>query len=243
MIKKNTIIKIEDRDTFLWNKNNFESIKNVNVDLKNRNLYLIVEGERVYIKLLNLPKVSKDKLYKMIEYQLKYYFTDMEDILFDYYICKKLKKSYEIMVFCINSRKINNLHGLLEKGTKLKLVNLIQFVILNYVKNYVDDKEYTLLFENNRNVYIMAIKNDILVDNSMIRDFTGDFQEFFLEFSPIIENQLMDIENNKVYVLWFEYEDILKELERKYKLVILDYKEKNIIENFTKDWKYRICIK
>ncbi|WP_102400870.1 hypothetical protein [Haloimpatiens massiliensis] len=243
MFKKSALIKIEDRDTFLWNKSKFENIKNINIDLKNRNLYLVVEGERVYIKLLSIPKVSKEKLYKIIEYQLKYYFTDMEEILFDYYVCKKLKKSYDVLVFCINSRKLNRLQGLIKEKNKLKLVNLIQFVILDHVKNYINDAQYTLIFMNKDNLYIMVIKNQILIENSIIKDFNGDSEEFFLEFNPIVENQCLDHEKCSIYTLWFPYKDILEELDKNYRLTLLNYSEEIIMESFIKDGKCKICIK
>lgn len=243
MFKKGALIKIEDRDTFLWNKSKFESIKNVNIDLKNRNLYLIVEGERVYIKLLSVPKVAKEKLYKIIEYQLKYYFTDMEEILFDYYICKKLKKSYDVLVFCVSSRKLNRLQGLLEEKNKLKIVNLIQFVILDYVKSYINDVQYTLIFMNKNNLYIMVVKNEILIENSMVRDFTGNFKDFFLEFNSIIENQGVNNGECNIYALWFYYDDILEQLSKNYKLTVLNYSEDTIMEGFMKEGKCKICIR
>lgn len=234
---------MEGEDIFLWYKNQFQDIRNLNVDLKNKNLYLILEGERVYIKLLTVPKVPVNELYKIIKYELKYYFNNMEEILFHYHICDTTDKNYKVMVFCINSTKLDKLKNLLDKEKKLKLVNLIQFAIFEYVKDKVKSSKYALIFIYNDNLYILAVENEIIVYSSIIKNFIGDQNEFLLELKRIesFDNKIKG--KYDIYTLWFPYNNIIEQLKEDYNCKILDYKEEVIMRKLIKDWKCRRCIR
>src|SRR5690349_13161918 len=57
-------------------------IAGVNVDIRRKKIYVIVEGEEVYIKLITIPRVNYSKIEDLIRGELLYYFKEIENILF-----------------------------------------------------------------------------------------------------------------------------------------------------------------
>ena len=63
----NRTIGIVYRDTYYKNIPNINDFK---IDIKNKNLYVLVDGETVYIKLVTLPLVKKNLINDMIKNEL-----------------------------------------------------------------------------------------------------------------------------------------------------------------------------
>ncbi|WP_404660471.1 hypothetical protein [Haloimpatiens myeolchijeotgali] len=238
IFKKNTILEINDRNLSIINNQKLKNLKDVNVDLKNRNLYLVVEGERVYIKLLTIPKVKKNKIYTIVKNELRFYFKNIEDLIFDYVISKELNTSYEIIVFCINSKTLNPFKNYINSNTKIKGVNLIQFVFLNYFKKYIKEVNYIMIFYYNSNLYIIDILKKYMLYNTIMKDFNGNEEEFFNEFNYILKSHInfnQVLEN--IYLVNFQFENIKSKISKKYNCKELKYDGKEILSYLLRSWR------
>jgi hypothetical protein len=153
---------------------NFGSMKNFKIDIKNKNLYVLVEGETVYIKLLTLPTVKKYLINDLIKNELRYYYKNIDHIAFTYKIIKKDKINMEILVFCLKGNKLDILQNSIDNKVNLKKVNLIQFSFKNYYSKQIHEKNYILIFYYNCNLYFLICYNDEIVANTII--YTDDFK-------------------------------------------------------------------
>jgi hypothetical protein len=153
---------------------NIGSMKDFKVDIKNKNLYVLVEGETVYIKLLTLPTVKKCLINDLIKNELRYYYKDIGHIAFTYKIIKKDKINMEILVFCLKGNKLNILESSIDNRVNLKKINLIQFCFKNYYSKKILEENYILIFYYNCNLYFLLCYNDEIVANTIV--YTDDFK-------------------------------------------------------------------
>jgi hypothetical protein len=144
------------------------NIKDFQIDIKNKNLYVLIEGETVYIKLVTLPLVKKYLINDMIKNELRYYYKDIEHIAFTYKLIKKDKSNMEILVFCLKGNNLDILENSLDNNINLKKVNLIQFCFKNYYSNKINEQNYILVFYYNCNLYFLICRNDEIVANNII---------------------------------------------------------------------------
>ncbi|MBW9156296.1 hypothetical protein LGL55_02315 [Clostridium tagluense] len=145
------------------------NIKDFEMDIKNKNLYVLVEGETVYIKMITLPLVKKHLINDLIKNELRYYYKDIEHISFTYKLIKKDKFNMEILVFCLSGNKLNVLESSIDNNISLKKVNLIQFCFKNYYCNKIHEKNYILVFYYNDILYFIICNNDEIVANTIVR--------------------------------------------------------------------------
>lgn len=165
---KNVILKKIFKDDYT---NTFQidalNIKDHEIGIRGKNLYILVEGETVYIKMITLPLVKKHLINDLIKNELRYYYKDIEHIAFTYKLIKKDKFSMEILVFCLKGNSLAILENCLDNNINLKKVNLIQFSIKNYYANKISEKNYILVFYYNHNLYILISQNDVIVANAI----------------------------------------------------------------------------
>lgn len=181
--------------------------------IKNK-LILVLEDEEVYIKYLTLPKVEEDTLERMIIEEFKYYYKLKEDICFSYSILNKNEYNMEIVLFYINSKKLNNLN--MKGMKKVKAVYLLQFCVMEYLKRFSNiDENYILCFNYKKNIYFLLCNKGMLKAN---------YTEKILSVSKAGLEQKLDrfVEMNKgfgslikLYILGFKKET-LNSLDLKY---------------------------
>ncbi|WP_231272407.1 hypothetical protein [Clostridium botulinum] len=174
MLNKNVLLKVSKESIKLDNKFNnrffskdiFKDISKIKI--KNKNIYVVIEGEEVNIKLLKVPKVTKWNLNYLIKNELIFlYGKKADNIFYTYTIWDEDEEEREVLVFCVNSNKLNSIENVI-KNNKLKSVKLIQFTIINYLKNKVDDKDYILIFKDEDKIYFLGISNEKLIANRII---------------------------------------------------------------------------
>lgn len=153
---------------------NVQSMKNFKIDIKNKNLYVLVEEETVYIKLLTLPTVRKYMINDLIKNELRYYYTDIDHMAFTYKIIKKDKINMEILVFCLKGNKLDILENSIDNKVNIRKVKLIQFCFKNYYSKKIHEENYILIFYYNCNLYFLLCYNDEIVANTII--YTNDFK-------------------------------------------------------------------
>lgn len=237
--------KIESNSFFnsFWDKtegnSNLSGICKKNelkVDLKNKNLYLIIEGEEVYIKNLVIPKVEYEMIHEIIKNELSYYFGKIENMLFTYTIFKENKNDFEILVFCINYDKTSLLEQIIDGSNNIKKISLIQLCFLNYFQKQIDVKNYIFIFVYNNILYLIAVQDNKMIYNNLVRE-----QNFYLKFKKIVF-QFIDkflyltdkSELEKIYFVNYSDEKTIDELSINFRCKILgNVENRKIIEYFS----------
>lgn len=117
MFKRNAVLEIGEEYKLYESKSltnyNLDALnyridkEKLKIDLKKKRLYLLIEGEELFIRMMTIPKVSKDKIYSMIKSELEYYFKSIKEIVFTYTITGINNKNIELLVFCINADKLS----------------------------------------------------------------------------------------------------------------------------------------
>ncbi|KYH35679.1 hypothetical protein CLTEP_00720 [Clostridium tepidiprofundi DSM 19306] len=203
-IKKSIVIQISDNSIYTRNidRKFINNIKmydskiytniygvqhnNINIDTKHRKVYIIIEGEKILVKLLTIPRVKKYLIHTTIKNELIHNFIDVNEIIFNYRILKENKNTYEILVFCIKSKKVDFIEDIVNKNNIVR-INLLQFCILDLLKDKIIDNNYMLMFNFNMYCYIIihiegyvyanhvfAIENESIYMINELMDFIND---------------------------------------------------------------------
>lgn len=223
MINRKFFIELDGENIFYTNENGekvkyrYVEFNKAKVNMKNKNLYIIVHGEEVYIRIIKIPKVKNDKLYFMIRQELIYIFKSIDNILFNYNVCSDNGTNLEVVVFCLNWNKNNLLKKCINSGAKLKAIFPVQFYALDIMKNKIKSNNYIFVFSYNYTIYFIKCKNSEVIDNSMIKNFSiHKFHEQLNEF--IIKSDYIEqIDIPDVFFLNFPYKDLIKELSYTYR--------------------------
>lgn len=144
------------------------NMKDFRFDVKNKNLYVLVEGETIYIKLVTLPIVKKYLINDMIKNELRYCYKDIDHIAFTYKLIKEDKVNMQILVFCLKGNNLDILEKSIDNNINVKKVNLIQFCFKNYYASKINEKNYILVFYYNNNLYFLICHNDEIMANNII---------------------------------------------------------------------------
>ena len=137
----NKVYNIDNENTYYKDVTN---VKDFQINIRNKNLYVLVEGETVYIRLVTLPKVKKYLVNDMIKNELRYYYKDIDHISFTYKLIKEDKTNMEILVFCLKGNNLDILENSVHNNVKLKKVNLIQFCFKNFYSSKINEKNYII---------------------------------------------------------------------------------------------------
>ncbi|MGV8982378.1 hypothetical protein [Clostridium sp.] len=166
------------------------NIKDFQLHVKNKNLYVLVEGETVYIKMMTLPIAKKYLINDMIKNELRYYYKDIDHIAFTYKLISKDKFNMEILVFCLKGNSLDILKNCIDNNINLKKINLIQFCFKNYYSNKIHEKNYILIFYYDYNLYFsICCDNEIVANNIIsvkelgIRKFSYVINEFLEQYN------------------------------------------------------------
>ena len=164
-------------------------IKDFQINMRSKNLYVLVEGETIYIRLITLPVVRKYLINDMIKNELRYYYKDIEHISFTYKLIKENKSNMEILVFCLKGDKLDVLENSINNVT-IKKVNLIQFCFKNYYASKMDVKNYIMVFYYNLNLYYLICNNNEIMANNIIgikevglSKFSNSMDEFLEQYT------------------------------------------------------------
>ncbi|MCY6483743.1 hypothetical protein OW763_05190 [Clostridium aestuarii] len=241
-ISKNNIVsmKLRTERNILKNKRRagkliFENLKDLEVCIKNRNVYVLVEGEEVYIKYMVVPKVDKYKLDVIVENQLVYLYGNKADkIFYTYTIWNDKGNELEVLVFCINCDNLKVLEKCI--NNKIKSINLIQFNFLNYFNKCILEKNYVLIFNFNKDTYLLGICRKKIVANKIIK-FNNKKCTLIIEgFNYIIDKlSIYNCKITKIYSANFNEEQFKKYIEsqNKFKYVELGgIKDDGLIKSF-----------
>jgi hypothetical protein len=213
MLGKNAIIEIGDNyvckyDFYMKNlkldykrKNyDLDVVKKFCVDLKTKKVCIILEGEELQIKLLKLPRTKKEILDDIIKNELHYHFNNLDGVIFNYTILKEYENNIEVIVFCINEKKVSFIQNCLHIRTRINAVYLLQFCILNHYKIKITEKNYIFVFKYKDNLYLLYCIDNKILHNTLYKSmfykdkFTSILNSF-IERCKI----LYDVNINKIY--------------------------------------------
>ncbi|WP_097025774.1 hypothetical protein [Clostridium peptidivorans] len=174
MLKKNKLVELDSKCFYYKkDKENGESVIPLEqikyVDIKRRNIYVLVKGEEVLIKKFTLPNV-KDKyiLEQMIEREIIYYFKDITNMCYSYSIYGGSKNTLEIMVFCLNCNGMSKIKDIAFKNN-IKAVWIIQNTFLEYFHNHIIQREFIFICNYENNLYLVACKDDCIIATKTLR--------------------------------------------------------------------------
>ena len=121
---------------------------------------IILRGEEAYIMHLELPNASWHELWQMVKDELGIRFRNIEDILFDFAVCRKEVDKCNVVVYCIKTR-------LNYEGVKLKGVYPLQFYVVKKYIHRIKERSCFLLFFYENKIYLIKLEKGIVVLNSI----------------------------------------------------------------------------
>lgn len=225
MLKKNKLVELDSK-WFYYKEDSKENVIPLEqikyIDIKKRNIYVLVKGEEVLIKKFTLPKV-KDKyvLEQMIQREIIYYFKDITNMCYSYSVYKENKTTFEIMVFCLNCSGIGEIKDIAFKNN-LKAVWIIQNIFLEYFHNYILQEEFIFICNYEDNLYLVVCKEGCIVATKTLRLSLNKINLNYILEDFLKECYEKDISINdiNIYVANIEKE-YLKSLDKKYTYIDL----------------------
>ncbi|WP_027624690.1 hypothetical protein [Clostridium lundense] len=236
MFKRNSVIEIDDEYIYLndyggrklLRKNIKEGmerkiigdrneLKNLKVNIQKRNIHFILNGEKVFVKLITIPKVKKSYLDKVIRGEIEYYFKDIDNLIYSYSIYKEGEKSIEVLVFCLNWKEIDMLKNIEFNKNSVKGVWLIQFCFLNFFMKSFKEKQFIFTFIHNYKTYLIACKDNKLICNNIINNYDENtFIKYLKDFIEHSSRKMGEQNLNAVYFVNFKNKDLIKESTKYY---------------------------
>lgn len=231
MFKKNSVIEIDDKYIYLNDYNgkrllrkdfkenierkiigntNFSS--NLKVNIEKRNVHFVLDGEKIFVKLITIPKIKKAYMDRVIREEIEYYFKDIDNLIYSYSIYKEEKEIIEVLVFCLNWKEIDVMKNIQHNKNNIKGVWLIQFCFLNFFINSFAEKQFIFTFIYNDKLYFLACKDKKLIYNNIIKDYTES--TFSKNLKCFIENcnrKMGEEDFNTVYFVNFENKNLIKD--------------------------------
>lgn len=240
MLNKNVFLKVSEEGIEMNNKN--LKYKNVNlfkditgINIKNKNVYIIVEGEEVHIKLLKLPRVSKWDLNSLIKNELVFlYGKKANNIFYTYTLLNETREDIDVLVFCMNLKDVKALEKIINNN-KIKKINIIQFNMVNYFKNYIKDKTYILVFKDKKKVYFLGVTYENLISNRIVNLNNENHECFLMESFDYCVNRIEKFTSelrNIYYVNFQEEEKSIYMQNDKYKYIDLGCVDKTDIVKY-----------
>lgn len=242
IFKKTAVINMNDKflsytsrsnkDAIKVSKNNFENSK-VITDIRNRKLYIIIDGHEIYIKHLTLPRLKKEETEKMIYNELKYYINDMSNVIFSYNILNIHENIQEVVAFCLNWSKLNMLKHFTSDNNEIAAVYIIQFCFIKYYKNCIKSNKFMFVFKYNESIYLLICNNGCMISNKVINledESVGTHDVAKSVNNLYIESTICD--KIDIYFVGVEVPDELRQNSTRYNIFQLDEVSNNEIINY-----------
>ena len=240
MFNKNVFLKVSEEGIEMNNKHlkhkNISPFKDITgINIKNKNVYIIVEGEEVHIKLLKLPTVSRWDLNSLIRNELVFlYGKKANNIFYTYTVLNETREDIDVLVFCMNLKDVKALEKIINNN-RIKKINIIQFNMVNYFKNYIKDKTYILIFKDENKVYFLGVTYENLVSNRVVNLNNENCEYFLMESFNCCIDRLEKFSGGVKNIYYVNFEEEEKELymqNDKYHYTDLGYVDKTDIVKY-----------
>lgn len=172
-------------------------IGNIQVNLKTKKVYVVIEGEEIYIKYFKFPRVNDNKLYELINNELNYLYRN-EKFIFSYKKIRQSTNSIEVAVFYLRAENLDSIDKVI-RGQELKAVRLIQICFFNYYKKFIREKDYFMFFKYDESGYMIFVRNNSIYANEvycMVEDTEYDRIKKFFFYNYTEDNHI-----NKIFIV------------------------------------------
>lgn len=175
----------------ILNKITMEDIKSTNkfFNLKSKKTYVVIGGEEVYIKYFDLPRVKDDKLYQIINNELRYTYHNERSFIFSYRKIEEKDNKVKVIVFFVDSDNLKSIRKNMDSRT-LKAVKMIQFCFIEYYKKIIKEDNFILCFSYKKDIYINAIEKGYMCANNLYSRRNKEIYAFYDYISMFIENKI-----------------------------------------------------
>jgi len=192
----------------------------------NRKIFIMC-GEEIYLKKLTIPNLDGKILEKTIKYELKFYYRASEEIVFSYNILNKNKNNIDLLIFYINSERLNKLD--IKTIYNVKAIYMVQFLYTEYVNKTMKYKDYLLAFIHDKYIYLIYCENRMIKANDVIENLKADAIELKkLIFNFCKSNNISSSFIGKLILVGINLDEI-KSLDMEYDTENLGYLEKSQI--------------
>lgn len=244
MIGKYSFITVDKNNfnlNYIKNKErskNFKEFDDLLEDkkIKSKKLYVLIEGEEVYIKELIIPKVKGKKINKILNNELLYEFNSLEDILYCYKIKNKNKRNMNILMFCVNIYDKLYVKKILNNKFNVKGIYLVQFVILNYYMKYIKENKFKFLLKYKDYIYFIVCDKDKIIYNSVIKE---DERKNILIKKELLKEEFKMY--NKIYCVFCDT-NFLKDVLDEFEVVYLKKSDKDLKKIYKKIIRSKVII-
>jgi hypothetical protein len=171
------------------------------VKLKNKKLFMVIEGEELYIHNITIPRVKNFRIYDMIKNELIYKFNNISNIIFNYNIIREAEEVIDVIVYCVNIENFNVLKKENYNGSNFIKVNLIQNYFISYFETLIKEEDYFFAFRYKRNVYFLLVSKKNIVANKVIA-IDKNLLSYSEEFVAFLKNYREEYNYiNKIYTV------------------------------------------
>ncbi|MCR3760235.1 hypothetical protein [Clostridium felsineum] len=175
-------------------------------DLKSRKTYVVIEGEEIYIKFFEFPRVSDEKLYYMINNELKYLYHGQKRLIFSYRKIEEKLGKLKVVVFFISTDNLKKIEEDVE-NKNIKAIKMIQFCFVDYYKKIVKEKSFVLCFLYREDTYIVEVKDGYIYANGVYSSRNKKLYSLKNYLSTFIENNVDKELFSNFYVVEKSIED------------------------------------
>lgn len=136
--------------------------------LSSRKVYIVIEGEKIKISEITLPKLRSNDLYKLIIDELSNSYNNTDKIFFNYSILRDNGNNLDLAIFSSNEGKIKKIEKYILKKSSIEAVYLIQFCFLGYFNETITHRNFIFVFIYKDKLYLLLCLNKKLIYNDVI---------------------------------------------------------------------------
>lgn len=206
MFKKDTVLEIGEDYLIRYDygrktEHNLKLYEQLNVKLKRKKIYIILDEEDLNIRFFTIPKVKNKEIYDLIKNELFYYYRDIKNLIFAYKILKENKDTKEVIVLCLNTNKLNKIDKHVHSSSIIKGVYLLQLSVLNYFKKKIKDENYIFIFMYKESLYLLCSINSNIIFSSVIKNpfYEDSYKKQIYDFIDKANNYKSSITINQIF--------------------------------------------
>ncbi|GAA0115922.1 hypothetical protein [Clostridium senegalense] len=159
-IKRNIFNKFTVQEEY-----SFDKIFSIN--LKNKNINVLVEGEELFIKVITIPKVKKNQIPSLVKNEVTLRYGDK--VMFKYSILEEKDNMLKIILYCFHEKKYTLLNDKRIGYSKNLKVEFLQNYVLKYYSKYLQEEKYKMIFQYKNFIYFIKVNKGNLLFNRVIK--------------------------------------------------------------------------
>ncbi|GAA0125292.1 MULTISPECIES: hypothetical protein [Clostridium] len=159
-IKKNIFNKFKVEEEY-----SFDKIFSIN--LKNKNINVLVEGEELFIKVISIPKVKKNQISSLVKNEVTLRYGDK--VMFKYSVLEEKDNIFKIILYCFHEKKYSLLNDKRIGYSRNLKVEFLQNYVLKYYSKYIQEEKYKMIFQYKNFIYFIKVNKENLLFNKVMK--------------------------------------------------------------------------